>query len=460
MDIVGKLWNFCHTLRHEGVDYSDYIEELTYLLFLKIANERNVNVPLGCTWEDLKNSGEEDLLRKYNAILKELSKQEGILREIFSEPIAKIHNSVSLKKLLNLIDEINWSSFDLDVLGATFEGLLEKAASESKKGAGQYFTPRPLIKAIVKVMQPDPFESENFKISDIACGTAGFLTESFEWWKNKYKGIEFSGPQLEKIKSGTYYGQELVIRPRRLALMNLYLHGLEPSISLGDTIYEPLPANFMACSCILTNPPFGTRGADQIPDRKFKIKTSNKQLNFIQHAVEILEDQGRAAIVLPDGVLSEDKASELWKYLLEFCNVHTILKLPDGTFTPYANVKANVIFLQKGKKTTDLYVYDLRTNTLNFTKKERPLTEDFFNDFIDCYGGVPNPISRRTETDRFKRFTVDDIIKKNYRLDFSWLKDTRTAIKGYSDPTDLINQVILELEELIEDCKSISDLID
>ena len=460
MDIVGKLWNFCHTLRHEGVDYSDYIEELTYLLFLKIANERNVNVPLGCTWEDLKNSGEEDLLRKYNAILKELSKQEGILREIFSEPIAKIHNSVSLKKLLNLIDEINWSLFDLDVLGATFEGLLEKAASESKKGAGQYFTPRPLIKAIVKVMQPDPFESENFKISDIACGTAGFLTESFEWWKNKYKGIEFSGPQLEKIKSGTYYGQELVIRPRRLALMNLYLHGLEPSISLGDTIYEPLPANFMACSCILTNPPFGTRGADQIPDRKFKIKTSNKQLNFIQHAVEILEDQGRAAIVLPDGVLSEDKASELWKYLLEFCNVHTILKLPDGTFTPYANVKANVVFLQKGKKTTDLYVYDLRTNTLNFTKKERPLTEDFFNDFIDCYGGVPNPISRRTETDRFKRFTVDDIIKKNYRLDFSWLKDSRTAIKGYSDPTDLINQVILELEELIEDCKSISDLID
>ena len=459
MDLVNKLWNFCHTLRHEGVDYSDYIEELTYLLFLKIAKERNVNIPAGCSWQDLKDSQEDDLLRKYNAVLKELSNQQGILRDIFSEPIAKIHNSVSLKKLLNLIDEVNWSSYDLDVLGATFEGLLEKAASESKKGAGQYFTPRPLIKAIVEVMKPDPFENEGFKISDIACGTAGFLTESYEWWKQQSQAKQINVADTEKLKTRTYYGQELVIRPRRLALMNLYLHGLEPSISLGDTIYEPLPANFMACSCILTNPPFGTRGADQIPDRAFKIKTSNKQLNFIQHAVEVLEDGGRAAIVLPDGVLSEEKAAELWKHLLDFCNVHTILRLPDGTFTPYANVKANVIFFQKGTKTTELFVYDLRTNTNNFTKKERPLTEAFFKDFIQSYGSIPSPISSRTETERFKKFTIDDIAKRNFKLDFSWIKDTATSIKEYSDPIDLVNQAISELEEMVEECKSIADLI-
>ena len=462
MDLVNKLWNFCHTLRHEGVDYSDYIEELTYLLFLKIANEKNIEIPDGCSWIDLIQTGDEDLLRIYNVILKQLSNQNGILREIFSEPIAKIHNSGSLRKLLSLIDGINWSSYDLDILGATFEGLLEKAASESKKGAGQYFTPRPLIQAIVEVMKPDPFETKEFKISDIACGTAGFLTESYEWWKrnNKNSVIKLTTEEEIKLKANTYYGQELVIKPRRLALMNLYLHGLEPEIRLGDTIYEPLPANFMACTCILTNPPFGTRGADQIPDRDFKIKTSNKQLNFIQHAVEILEDNGRAAIVLPDGVLSEDKATDLWKYLLDFCNVHTILKLPEGTFTPYANVKANVIFFQKGIATKHTWIYDLRTNIQNFTKKDRPLSSAIFEEFIKEYGNMPNGMSVRTESERFRKFSMKDIENRNFRLDFTWMKDSLTTVEGYSNPSDLIGAAILELEELLEDCKSLAELID
>ncbi|MBW8244839.1 N-6 DNA methylase [Muricauda oceani] len=277
-NIVNKLWGFCHTLRHEGVDYADYIEELTYLLFLKIAEERSIEIPEKLNWVSLTTSSDKNLLENYNVILKGLSEQQGILREIFSEPIAKIHNSSSLRKLLNLIDEVNWSNYDLDVLGATFEGLLEKAASESKKGAGQYFTPRPLIRSIVNVMKPNPFETPTFKVSDVACGTAGFITESYEWFKKKHDYQELSKKQKQKLLNETYYGQELVIRPRRLAMMNLYLHGLSPNIELGDTIYEPRPVELV--SCILTNPPFGTRGADNIPDRDFKVKTTNKQLNL------------------------------------------------------------------------------------------------------------------------------------------------------------------------------------
>lgn len=463
MDLVNKLWNFCHTLRHEGVDYSDYIEELTYLLFLKLAAEKQITVPDNCTWTDLVDSKDTELLSRYNSILRELSNQTGILKDIFSEPIAKIHNSSSLRKLLNLIDEVNWSGYDQDVLGATFEGLLERAASESKKGAGQYFTPRPLIQCIVNVMKPDPFESPNFRISDIACGTAGFLTESYEWWKSKNVDFKFSSDQYEKLRRATYFGQELVIRPRRLALMNLYLHGIEPLIILGDTIYEPLPADNLY-TCILTNPPFGTKGASQIPDRNFKVKTSNKQLNFIQHAFEILEDGGRAAIVLPDSVLYEDKAADVWEHLMQLCNVHTILKLPVGTFQPYANVKAIVIFFQKGITTENTWIYDGRSNVGSVTKSTRPLSAKYFAEFIEVFGSDPNGTSKRIDqgkNGRFRKFAFDFVKARGFKLDIGWLKeDTSDDLTTVGEPRHLISSTISELESVIEELREISNMLE
>ncbi|WP_121356742.1 class I SAM-dependent DNA methyltransferase [Flavisolibacter nicotianae] len=463
MDLVAKFWNFCHTLRHEGVDYSDYIEELTYLLFLKIAEERNISTPPGCAWSDLIDPENQNLLQKYNEVLNILSKEKNILGDIFTQPIAKIRNSSTLKKLLTLIDEEKWSEYNEDVLGAMFEGLLEKAANESKKGAGQYFTPRPLIETIVRVMKPDPLESKNFKISDVACGTAGFIISSFEWLKSKVELKRLTPTQRKKIFERTYFGQELVIRPRRMAQMNLYLHGIIPNIVWGDTIYDPLSSDRF--SCILTNPPFGNKGANQVPDRKdFKIKTSNKQLNFIQHVFSCLEDNGRAALVLPDSVLFEEKAAELWKYLMQLCNVHTILKLPSGTFTPYAQgVKANVVFLQKGLPTSSVWIYDGRSNVQAITKKDRPLHKSHFEEFELCFGEDPNGKSRRIDQGmqgRFREFDINFIKNRNFKLDISWLKD-ETNENDYDGLTahNIIKDSIDEVQEVLNDLKDVLSLL-
>jgi type I restriction enzyme M protein len=464
MDLVAKFWNFCHTLRHEGIDYSDYIEELTYLLFLKIAEERNIKIPPGCNWKSLISQEEAQLLKKYNQILTKLSKQESILGDIFRHPIAKIRNVSSLKKLLTLIDEEDWSSYNSDILGNMFEGLLEKAASESKKGAGQYFTPRPLIETIVKVMKPDPFESAKFRVSDIACGTAGFLISSFEWFKKSNNINKLAEPKRKKLFERTYFGQELVVRPRRMAQMNLYLHGISPNIILGDTIYEPLTDE--RYTCILTNPPFGTKGANQIPKRSdFPIKTSNKQLNFIQHVFNVLEKNGRAAIVVPDSVLFDDKSMELWKHYLPLVNLHTILKLPNGTFLPYANVKANVFFLQNGYPTKNIWIYDARTNVGTVTKKDRPLTDKYFNEFEKNYGKSPNGDSPRKETGkngRFQKVPMQIIEQRNFNLDISWL-DTKIPESRHLrliEPQALASEAIGELELAIGQLKDIINFLD
>jgi type I restriction enzyme M protein len=460
MDLVSKLWNFCHTLRHEGVDYSDYIEELTYLLFLKIADEKEIKIPKGCDWNTLIEQEQKGLLEKYNEILLKLSEQKDILGDMFRQPIAKIRSSSALKKLLTLIDEINWSSYNEDVLGSTFEGLLAKAADESKKGAGQYFTPRPLIESIVNIMKPNPFESPTFSISDVACGTCGFIISSYDWWKSNNTIESLSSVKKAKFYNKTFYGQELVVRPRRLAQMNLYLHGLNPlNIKLGDTIYEPLSKTRF--SCILTNPPFGTKGANQIPDRAdFKIKTSNKQLNFVQHVFSSLEDNGRAAIVLPDNTLFEDKASELWKILMQHCNVHTLLRLPRGTFTPYAQgVKANVIFLQKGQKTSNIWIFDARSNVEGVTKKDRPLTAKYFKEFETCYGEDPNGKGKRKDqgiNGRFRKFSINEIKERKYKLDITWLKDEL----GDNDYTNvsaeiLIRDTISEMQGMLNNLKDV-----
>ena len=462
-DIVNKLWGFCHTLRHDGIDYGDYIEQLTYLLFLKMANEKGIEIDSRYDWNSLIVRSGNDLLDHYNEVLRKFRKSEGILGDIFTQAVPRFNNPVNLKKVMNMIDKEDWSSMEVDVKGAAFEGLLEKAAAEGKKGAGQYFTPRVLILSIVKVMKPDPRGKREFKICDPACGTAGFLMIAYEWLMEITKGA-LDRSDVPRIKNETYYGQELVPRPRRLALMNLFLHGLEPGIYLGDSIYEPDRGDRF--DCIMTNPPFGTKGANQAPVRDdFTVSTSNKQLNFVQHVVTILKRGGRAAMVLPDNVLFSDEAAEVFKYLTEDCNLHTILRLPNGTFTPYSQgVKANVIFFHKGSPTENVWIYDNRTNIPGVTKKERPLTSHMFEDFERCYGSDPYGQAERMESGvggRFRRFSISEIKDRNYNLDISWLKnESLEDPASLPEPHELAADAIKEMGACIDELQEILDFID
>jgi type I restriction enzyme M protein len=474
-DVVQTLWGFCHTLRHDGVDYGDYIEQLTYLLFLKMADEREIDLTkvtwqdekgkhvTDCSWPKLESKSGTSLTDYYADVLRILSRQPGLLGEIFTQATPRLTNPVNLKRLITMIDEEEWTIMQVDVKGAAFEGLLEKAASEGKKGAGQYFTPRPLIQTICCVTKPDPRGKSDFRICDPACGTGGFLVNAYEWLVNESKGV-FERGETKRILKSTYYGQDLVARPRRLALMNLYLHGVEPHIYLGDTIY--LPDRGERYDVVLTNPPFGTKGANQAPEREdFTIETSNKQLNFVQHVVNILKPGGRAAIVLPDNCLFGDKAGEVFEILMQDCNLHTILRLPRGTFTPYSQgVKANVIFFQKGRSTEVVWIFDARSNVPGITKKDRPLTREHFAEFEKSYGNDPNGLAKRKdlgEEGRFRRYTLADIKSRNYKLDITWLKDDTLDENGdLPEPQDLATEAITELEAVVDDLREIVELLD
>lgn len=463
-DIVNKLWGMCHTLRHDGIDYGDYIEQLTYLLFMKMADEKGIALPANCDWETLKSKSGTELTDHYLVVLQQLREAKGLLGDIFAQSMPRFNNPVNLKKIIAMIDAEEWASLGVDVKAQAFEGLLEKAASEGKKGAGQYFTPRVLIQTIVKLMQPDPLPQPEYKICDPACGTGGFLVAAYEWLIEKTHGA-IPLDEVKRIKEQTYYGQDLVARPRRLALMNLFLHGLKPTIYLGDTIYEPERGE--RYDVILTNPPFGTRGAGQAPTRDdFTIATSNKQLNFVQHLLTTLKPGGRAAIVLPDNCLFEDKAGEVFEIVMADCNVHTILRLPRGTFVPYANAQANVVFFQKGRPTEKVWIYDCRSNIPGCTKKDRPLTPEMFADFERCYGGDPNgndPLRLRSGNgieDRFRAFHIEEIKERGYKLDLKWLKDdTLDDPNDLPDPADLIAEAVSELEAVVDELNEISELL-
>lgn len=454
-DIVGKLWGFCHTLRHDGIDYGDYIEQITYLLFLKMADERGVKIPKDCDWPSLRALSGTQLTDHYADALRALGKQAGILGDIYAGAQSRFTNPVNLKKLVGLIDDTDWTSLGVDVKAQAYEGLLEKAAAEGKKGAGQYFTPRVLIQSIVRCLKPDPRTRPDFSICDPACGTGGFLVAAYEWLVEQTKGGALDRDVAKRIRRGTYHGQELVARPRRMALMNVYLHGVEPDIVLGDTIYEP-PSS-ARYDVILTNPPFGTKGASQAPDREdFTVSTSNKQLNFLQHILTVLKPGGRAGVVLPDNCFFESQAGEVFKLIMEDCDVHTVLRLPRGTFTPYSQgVKANVVFFTKGYPTETVWIYDARTNVPGVTKKGRPLIAAHFADFERRYGKDPCGKAKRNPTtdadgaeDRWRRFHITDVKEKGYKLArFKWLREDSLAdADDLPEPEELVTDALAEME--------------
>ena len=345
---------------------------------------------------------------------------------------------------------------DVAVKAQAFEGLLEKAASEGKKGAGQYFTPRILIKSIVRCMQPDPRANRDFAICDPACGTGEFLVSAYEWLC-ELTSRAFDRETALRIKQKTYFGQDLVPRPRRLALMNLYLHGLEPHIGLGDSIYEvPTSQRF---DVVLTNPPFGTKGSGQVPARDdFVSATSNKQLNFLQHVLTILRPGGRAAVVVPDNCLFADQAGEVFKIITEDCDLHTVLRLPNGTFTPYSpGTKTNVVFFTKGYPTERTWVYDARTNVERITKKDRPLSPEHFTEFERCFGNDPNGRAKRNEADskedRWRQFAIEKLRERDFKIDgLKWLKDQSLDDGSQLAPPDeLATEAIAELVAAVEE---------
>lgn len=445
-DIVQKLWNFCNILRDDGMHYGDYIEQLTYLLFLKMADEKGVHVPKEYGWKSMLEVSGTALIEHYEITLKELGKQTGVLGDIFAQSNNKFKNPVHLSQLIMLINDYDWSSVDLDVKGAAYEGLLQKFAAE-QKGAGQYFTPRELIRAIVKCVDP----KHNETIHDPACGTGGFLIGAFEHIFNKVQSgnKSFSREDWEWLQKKAISGAEIVWDTRRLCIMNLYLHEVEAQIYFGDALKEKYGEGFKV---IVTNPPFGVKSGGQTYSREdFTVQTSNKQLNFLQHCMSILAAKGRSAMVMPDNVLFEDGAGQkIRKILLDNYNLHTILRLPNGTFTPYAaGVKANVIFFDKtGKQTDETWVYDLRTNMPNINKG-KPLTADYFNDFVLQYS------NRSTETERWHRFTYEDMKNRAFNLDISWLKD-----QNLDDGTNLPEPEVLIAESIISLKQALNKLVE
>ncbi|OGJ49061.1 DNA methyltransferase [Candidatus Peregrinibacteria bacterium RIFOXYB2_FULL_32_7] len=474
--LVNKLWNYCNILRDDGLSYGDYVEQLTYLLFLKMDDERSnppynkpSDVPNQYNWKSLLSKEGADLEAHYIEILRELGKEEGIIGVIFRKAQNKIQDPAKLRRLIvELIDKENWLSLETDVKGDAYEGLLERNAADVKGGAGQYFTPRPLINAMVEVSRPEP----GMKIHDPACGTGGFLLSAYNYIVKNHK---LDRDQKEELKHKTFSGNEIVAMAARLCVMNLYLHGIngeENPIDLTDSLKKNPGAVY---DMVLTNPPFGKHSSEKVlteeGDMKkqdlvvlrddFWAKTSNKQLNFLQHVRSILKINGKAAIVLPDNVLFEGGAGEtIRKKLMETCDLHTILRLPTGLF--YAQgVKANVLFFDKKAAskeacTSKIWIYDLRTNQ-HFTLKENQLTFEHLKDFIQCY----NPENRhsRKETERFKCFKYEDILKRDKtNLDIFWLKDeSLDDLDKLPEPDVIANEIVEDLESALEQIKEISD---
>jgi len=471
-DVVQKFWGFCHTLRHDGIDYGDYIEQITYLLFLKMADEREIDLSrmveaelrTDCSWPVLSTASGAALTVHYAAVLRALGRQPGLLGDIFTGAVSRFNNPANLKRLIDLIDETEWTALEVDIKAAVFEGLLEKAASEGKKGAGQYFTPRRLIQSIVRCVQPDPRSQPELAICDPACGTAGFLVVAHEWFlaASREEGVDRAALD-PRVRRGTYFGEELVPRPRRLALMNLYLHGLEPEIKLGDSIYEiPDERRF---DVVLTNPPFGNKGANQVPARAdLPVKTSNKQLNFLQHVITLLKAGGRAAVIVPDNCLFADQAGEVFKVLTQECDLHTVLRLPNGTFTPYsAGTKTNVVFFTKGRPTETVWVYDARTNVPRITKKDRPLTQSHLAAFEICYGLDPDGRARRSAADsredRWRSFSIAEVRARDFKIDgLKWLRE-ESFEDDLPEPEELASDAIAELESAMQELASVIELL-
>ena len=483
-NIVQKLWNYCNVLRDDGMSYGDYVEQLTYLLFLKMADERTRSpynqpspVPVEYGWQSLIEKDGDALFDHYRHTLESLGRRKGLLGLIFGKAQNKFQDPAKLRRLIvDLIGKENWSSMSADVKGDAYEGLLEKNAQDLKSGAGQYFTPRSLIRGIVDVMTPRPGET----ICDPACGTGGFLLAAHDYVVKHHPHM--TKTERKFLKEQTFKGWELVQATARLCAMNLLLHGI------GSQEYEPIVvADSLVADpgerfdLVLTNPPFGkkssttiigedgkvTKEKDTVERDDFWTTTSNKQLNFVQHVKTLLKQNGRAAVVVPDNVLFEGGAGEtIRRKLLHECDVHTLLRLPTGLF--YAQgVKANVLFFDKKPAsekpwTRKLWIYDLRTNK-HFTLKTKPLKREDLDEFVELY----NPQNRHEREPtwsednpegRWRAYDYEELVARDKAsLDIFWLRDESLSDTENLPPPDVIAQEIVEdLEAALEQFREIA----
>lgn len=478
-DIVAKLWNLCNVLKDDGVTYHQYVTELTYLLFLKMAKEtgsekklvlhkpneetKEIEVINGTRWDDLIAADASNRLRIYEDLLRDYGRY-GVaeVTAIYANSATSIKKPVTLSKLVTEIDKLDWYSVHREDLGELYEGLLEKNANEKKSGAGQYFTPRPLVNCMVNVMQPKLTDI----IQDPAAGTGGFLIAANHYLRAHHDFDTLTEAQQRKYRNGTFYGMEHVQDAHRLALMNLMLHGIDGGIRYGDTL-SPEGAALPKATLILTNPPFGTKKGGGLPSRDdFTYATSNKQFAFLQHIYRGLKPGGRAAVVLPDNVLFESNVgTQIRRDLMDKCNLHTILRLPTGIF--YAQgVKTNVLFFTRGEidkgNTKEVWIFDLRANMPQFGKRTQ-LTREHFAEFEATFGddplGTPNNLKNRKdtgETGRFRRFTREQIAERGDSLDISWLKDdSATESHNLPEPVVLAQEAMSELEFAMEELQGI-----
>lgn len=472
--IVSKVWSFCNPLRDDGVGYGDYLEQLTYLIFLKMADEysqpphnKSLGIPDKYNWASLTSKSGAELETHYNELLRELAKAKGILGQIFLKAQNKIQNPAMLYKIINMINGEKWTVLGADVKGDIYEGLLEKNAEDTKSGAGQYFTPRALISTMVDCVRPQPSKT----IADPACGTGGFFLAAYDFLSKHHK---LNKSQKKFLKFDTFSGNEIVPGTRRLCLMNMFLHNIGDidgavPVSANDALIADSGNRY---DYVLANPPFGKKSTTTITNadgeeekedftynrQDFFTTTSNKQLNFIQHIRTLLKSTGKAAVVLPDNVLFEGGAGETVRQkLLQTTDLHTILRLPTGIF--YANgVKANVLFFDNHPASKDpwtkaVWIYDYRTN-VHHTLKQKPLTRTHLQDFVDCYN--PENRHQRTETwnadsnpeGRWRKYSYDEIaVRDKTSLDIFWLKDKSLAdLENLPEPEILAEQIIENLE--------------
>lgn len=498
--IISKIWNLANVLRDDGVGYGDYLEQITYLLFLKMADELNKppynkgltfpklkdvegkEIPDGevCNWENLSSKRGAELESFYTQLLRSLSTEKGMLGQIFTKSQNKIQDPAKLLRVINLIDKEQWSLMGADIKGKIYEGLLEKNAEDTKSGAGQYFTPRTLIQAMVACVQPKPMRT----ISDPACGTGGFFLAAYD---HIVEDNQLDREEKEFLKNKTFHGNEIVASTRRMCLMNMYLHNIgeidgEPFISSNDALISDEGKRF---DYVLANPPFGKKSSMTITNEAGEVQkedmsynrqdfwetTSNKQLNFLQHIKSQLKINGEAAVVLPDNVLFEGGAGEeVRKQLMKTTELHTILRLPTGLFYAHG-VKANVLFFvnkpaSKDAWTKDIWFYDYRTN-VHHTLKQKPMTLAHLEEFIKLY----NPQNRhnRTETwsednpeGRWRKYSYEDVLKRDKTsLDIFWLRDqSLTDLDNLPEPEILAQEIIENLESGLNSFREIAEVLE
>ncbi|WP_341937993.1 class I SAM-dependent DNA methyltransferase [Marinimicrobium sp. C2-29] len=474
--IVSKVWSFCTTLRDDGVGYGDYLEQLTYLIFLKMADEyskppysRNVGIPKKHSWQVLKTKRGADLEVHYVELLRALGTHKGMLGQIFTKAQNKIQDPAKLYRLIDMVDSVQWAVLDADVKGDIYESLLERNAEDTKSGAGQYFTPRALIRAMVECIQPEPKKT----IADPACGTGGFFLAAYDFITNP-DNYKLDKAQKTFLKHDTFYGNEIVANTRRMCLMNMFLHNIGEID--GDSLVSPndalVAASDKTFDYVLANPPFGKKSSMSFTNEEgeqetdeltynrqdFWATTSNKQLNFVQHIRTMLRTTGKAAVVVPDNVLFEGGAGEtIRKKLLENTDLHTILRLPTGIFYAHG-VKANVLFFDNREAspkawTKSVWYYDYRTN-IHHTLKKKPLRYEDLAEFIKCY--KPENRHKRRSTwhaeknpeGRWRKYSYEELIARDKTsLDVFWLKDkSLTDLDNLPEPDELAEEIIENLE--------------